>query len=109
MFHMLICFDLKSGVLLDQFCVAVSAFTDHLRGLDLAVGVSPVGRRESDTPLDTDRERAHEYFAIMSFRDRKQSDAAHAYLKSRAEPGLSIHHAVNSKASNPIFICWADI
>ena len=45
----------------------------------------------------------------MSFRDRQQSDLAYQYLKEHIEPGHSIHKAVNSRAANPIFICWSDI
>jgi hypothetical protein len=109
MFHMLVCFDLKPGVVIDEFRDSVSKFTEHLRGLDLAAGVSPIGKRQSDTPLDTDRERSHQYFVTMSFRDRQQSDSAYDYLKEHIEPGHSIHKAVNTRAANPIFICWSDI
>jgi hypothetical protein len=109
MFHMLVCFDLKPGVVIDEFRNSVSRFTEHLRGLDLAAGVSPIGARQSDTPLDTDRERSHQYFVTMSFRDRQQSDLAYQYLKEHIEPGHSIHKAVNSRAANPIFTCWSDI
>lgn len=109
MFHMLVCFNLKPAVGIDQFQGAVSTLTEHLRGLDLAQSVSAIGKRYSDTPLDTDRERNHEYFVTMSFRDREQSDSAFRYLKEHAEPGESIHKAVYSRVANPIFICWNDL
>lgn len=109
MFHMLVCFNLKPGNTIDQFRTAVVTLADHLRAQGLAEAVSRVGRRESDTPLDTDRERAHQYFVTMSFRDRAQSDAAHSYLKQHVDPSESIHHAVYSRAADPIFICWRDI
>jgi len=107
-FHMLVCFDLKPQVSLGEFKDSISKFSKHLEELGLAAGVSPVGKRQSDTPLDTDKERAHQYFATMSFRDRAQANAAYDYLKQHIEPGHGIHRAVNSKAANPIFICWAD-
>jgi hypothetical protein len=109
MFHMQVCFNLKPGVTIDQFRGAITGLTEHLRGLDLVLNVSSIGRRQSDTPLDTDRERTHQYIVTMSFRDRHQSDAAHRYLKAHAEPGESIHKAVYSRAANPIFTCWNDI
>jgi hypothetical protein len=108
MFHMLVCFNLKPGNTIDQFKTAVVNFTDHLRGLDLAQEVSSVGVRESNTPLDTDKERAHQYFVTTSFRDREQSDRVHRYLKQYVEPGESIHREVYSRAADPIFICWRD-
>ena len=109
MFHMLVCFDLKPGVSVVQFRSAIVTFAEHLRGLDLAQSVSQIGKRQSDTPLDTDCQRAHEYFVAMSFRDRNQSDAAYKYLKAHAEPGESIHKAVYSQVANPVFTCWSDI
>jgi hypothetical protein len=109
MFHMLVCFNLKPGNTIEQFSSALVNFADHLRGIDLAQTVGPVGLRQSDTPLDTDRERAHKYFVIMSFRDRQQSDDAYKYLKQHADPGESIHREVYSRASEPIFICWQDM
>jgi hypothetical protein len=108
MFHMLVCFDLKPGVSLGEFKASLSSFSEHLCDADLAAGVGPLGQRQSDTPLDTDREREHQHFALMSFRDRAQADAAYQYLKRRKEPGDSLHRAVNSKAANPVFICWVD-
>jgi hypothetical protein len=109
MFHMLVCFNLKPEVEIDQFQRAISTLTEHLHGLDLAQGVSAIGKRQSDTPLDTDRERSHEYFVTVSFRDRDQSDSAYRYLKAHAEPGESIHKAVYSRVANPVFICWNDL
>jgi hypothetical protein len=109
MFHMLVCFDLKPGVAIEQFRDGIAAFTDHLRSRDMAVAISPIGKRVADTPLDTDKERAHQYFVTMSFRDRSQSEKALDYLKQHVDPGESFHHAVYSRALNPIFICWSDI
>jgi hypothetical protein len=106
---MLVCFNLKPGNTIDQFKTAVSNFTDHLHGLDLAQSVSPIGVRESNTPLDTDKERGHRYFVTMNFGDREQSDRAYKYLKQHVDPGESIHREVFSRAADPIFICWRDL
>lgn len=109
MFHMLSCFNLKPGEKVETFCRAYEDFTACMKSLDLAIGSSPVGRRQSDTPMDTDEERDHKYFAIMSFRDRAQVDAAYAYIMRHVEPGESSHNAVYSRVDNPVFICWQDL
>ena len=80
MFHMLCCFNLKPEVRLETFRKAFAEFTLHLQKQDLVESSSPVGIRQSDTILDTDGERDHQYFSIMSFRDRSQADAAVNYI-----------------------------
>ncbi len=109
MFHMLTCFNLRPGIELGVFGKALADYTAHLQELDLVEINSPIGQRQSDTILDTDGERHHQYFTTMSFRDRAQADAAVDYIKARTEPGHSIHHAVYSKVQDQIFICWQDI
>ncbi len=109
MFHMLTCFDLKPDIEIGTFGEALAGYTVHLQELDLVASNGPIGRRQSDTILDTDGERHHQYFVTMSFRDRAQADAAVDYIKAHAEPGHSIHHAVYSKVQNQIFICWQDM
>ena len=59
--------------------------------------------------MDTDDERDHEYFFIMSFRDREQCDQAVELIKSFEEPDTSIHKAVYANISDAVFICWEDI
>ncbi len=109
MFHMLTCFDMKPGFELEGFRQSLSKYTDHMRGLDLVVDYEPIGRRQSDTIMDTDAERNHQYFMLMHFRDREQSDRAVDYIKSRQEPGATIHREVYSKVKNQVFICWQDV
>jgi hypothetical protein len=109
MFHMLTCFDLKSDVQIGAFRTAYSDFVEYLRGIGLVERSGPIGRRQSDTKMDTDGERDHEYFVIMTFRDRAQVDAAYGYLVPHEEPAESAHKAVYSKVQNQIFICWQDM
>ncbi len=109
MFHMLTCFNLKPGVEIGAFGEALADYTVHLQELDLVASNGPVGQRQSDTILDTDGERHHQYFTTMSFRGRAQADAAVDYIKAHTEPGRSIHQAVYSKVQDPIFICWQDM
>ncbi|MDH3474208.1 MAG: hypothetical protein OEM59_11000 [Rhodospirillales bacterium] len=109
MFHMLSCFDLKPGEDIGVFRRAYADFVAYMKSADLVEDSGPIGRRQSDTPMDTDSERGHEYFVIMSFRDRKQVDAAYAYIRQHVEPGESAHNQVYGKVENPVFICWQDL
>ena len=109
MFHMLTCFDLKPGIGIEDFRAAYLNFVEYMRGIDLVECTGPIGRRQRDTRMDTDGERDHEYFVIMSFRDRAQVDAAYAYLVPHDEPTESGHEAIHSKIQNQIFICWQDM
>jgi len=109
MFHMLSCFDLKPGGNIRAFRSAYADFVADMKSLGLVEDCGPVGRRQSDTPMDTDDERDHEYFAIMSFRDRAQVDAAYSYIMKHVEPGEASHNGVYEKVKNPVFICWQDL
>jgi hypothetical protein len=73
MFHMLTCFDLKPGIEIGAFRAAYLGFVEYMRSIDLVECTGPIGQRQRDTRMDTDGERDHEYFVIMSFRDRARS------------------------------------
>ena len=109
MFHMLTCFNLKPEITIDDFRQAIANFTAHLVNNDLVQSTGPIGRRQRHPVMDTDSERDHEYYFIMSFRDRAQCDRAVAYILPHEEPGESIHEAVYSSVKKPIFICWEDL
>ena len=109
MFHMLTCFNLKPEVTIREFSQAIADLTKHLKEREFVHSTGPIGRRQSDTILDTDSERDHEYFFIMSFRDRAQCDRSVEYFLPHEEPGESIHNAVLSKVKDPIFTCWEDL
>jgi hypothetical protein len=106
---MLTCFDLKPGIEIGAFRAAYLDFVEHMRSIDLVECTGPIGQRQNDTKMDSDAERDHEYFVIMSFRDRAQVDAAYAQLVPHEEPAESAHSAVYSKVQNQIFICWQDM
>ena len=106
---MLTCFNLKPEISLDEFRQVLADFTSHMSEIDLVHSTGPIGRRQRDTIMDTDSERDHEYFFIMSFRDRAQCDQAVEYILPHKEPAESIHEAVNSRVKDPIFICWEDV
>ena len=109
MFHMLTCFDLKPGIDIGMFRTAYMEFVAHMRGIGLVEGTGQIGIRQSDTRMDSDGERDHQYFVIMTFCDRAQVDAAYAKLIPHEEPEESVHREVYSKVRNQIFICWEDI
>lgn len=109
MFHMLSCFDLKSGVTIDEFRESLDELTKHLKDIELIHSTGPVGRRQRHPIMDTDSERDHEFFFIMSFSDRDQCDRAVDYFLPGEAPVDSIHRAVHAKVKDPVFICWEDL
>jgi len=109
MFHMLTCFNLKPEFQIDEFRKAASDFTTHMKDRQLVHSMGSIGRRQRDTILDTDDERDQEYFFIMSFQDRAQSERAVELIQSGEEPWASTHNDVNSMITDHIFICWEDL
>ncbi len=109
MFHMLSCFDLEPGDDLDSFRRAYENFVEEMKKIDLVESSGPVGRRQQDTPMDTDAERDHQYFTVMSFRDRAQVDAAYDHILQHQGPSDAAHDAVHPRVVNPVFICWQDL
>ena len=109
MFHMLTCFNLKKEYSIGEFSQSLVEFSAHLQQTGLLHSTGPVGRRQRHTIMDTDSERDHEYFFIMSFQDRAQCDRAVEYILPHKEPGDSIHNATLEKVKDPVFICWEDI
>ena len=109
MFHMLTTFDLKPGLSIDQFRQSLDKFTAHLREADLVQSTGPIGKRQRHEIMDTDSERNHEYYFIMSFQDRDQRDRAVEQVLRHEEPSESFHSAVYLSVHDPIFTCWADL
>jgi hypothetical protein len=109
MFHMLSCFNLKPGITVGAFEQSLTEWDEYLRSIDLAHCAGPIGRRDRHPIMDTDNERDHEYFMIMTFRDRTQCDQSVEHVKCGEEPGNTLHHAVWQKVIDPVFICWEDI
>lgn len=109
MFHMLSCFNLREGVTAEALGSALDTFAAVMTDMQLLVSVSPIGRRDSDTEMDTDEERAHEYFYIMSFEDKEQCDNAYDFIDNPTQEALVAHTAVVSKIQDNIHICWEDV
>ena len=109
MFHMLTCFNLQPGRKISEFQQAITDFSTHMHALDLLHSLSPVGLRQTDTIMDTDTERDHQYFFTMSFRDREQCDHAVAHIYPHEAPTDHLHTAVYAGIKDQVFICWEDI
>ena len=109
MFHMLSCFNLQPGESIRTFQANYQNFVEEMRAIDLVESTSSIGRRQDDTPMDTDDERNHEFFVVMSFRDRAQVDAAYAHIEQHFGPSDAAHDQVYTKVLNPVFICWQDL
>ena len=109
MFHMLSCFNLKPGVSIDEFRDSVAEMTAVLQSEDLLHATGPIGRRQRHPVMDTDTERDHEYYFIMTFADGAQCDRAVAHVYRQEEPADSIHRSVFGAVDNPVFICWEDV
>lgn len=108
-FHMLSCFDLKPGENIETFREAYLAFVEEMKNIGLLEASGPIGRRQSDSPMDTDDQRQHQYFAIMSFRDRAQVDAAYAHIMKHEGASDKAHDRVYGRVLDPVFICWQDL
>ena len=108
MFHMLSCFDLKTGVTIEEFSDALMRFTLLMEEIEGIESIGALGKRQRHPIMDTDSERDQEYFFITSFRDREQCDRSVEHIMSQSEPGDTIHKAMNSKITNAVFICWED-
>jgi len=106
---MLSCFNLKPGEDIDSFRSAYETFVDEMKTIGLVVSSGPIGRRQSDTPMDTDDARDHEYFAVLTFRDRAQVDAAYARIMRHNGPEDTAHDSVYTRVLQPVFICWQDL
>ncbi|MEM7359908.1 MAG: hypothetical protein AAF431_12480 [Pseudomonadota bacterium] len=109
MFHMLSCFDLRPGVSLAECQKSFLQYGEYMVDLGLVDSSDPIGQRDTDTILDTDEGRTQQYFQLMHFTDKDQSERAVAYIKSMQEPGKSIHQQLYAKLENMVFVCWADI
>lgn len=109
MFHMLSCFTLSGERDVARFSAALDQLTRHLLARGLVGAVGPLGERRRHPVLDTDSERAHSHYLLLSFNDRGQADRAVAEIQQALEPGATLHHAVQELVSEPVFFCWEDL
>ncbi len=108
MIHMISSFDLDADENFEAFRAAYDAFISDLTAAGVIADAGPVGRRVEDTPMDTDSERTQKFVSIISFRDRKQLDAAYADIAAGALPEFHSHASVVERVRNSVFLCWED-
>ncbi len=110
MIHMLSKFDLRADIDFDEFEQDYLRFVDTIRNSDFIKSADPIGRRIKDTPMDTAGDEEPEFYSIMSFKDRKQLDAAYEYLLNPAVPGNDkiAHQKIHKAVINSVFTCWQD-
>jgi len=77
-------------------------------GKDMLQETGPVGRRYRHPIMDTDTDNDHEFFFVMSFRDREQCEIAVKYIQQPSLEDTEIHKQVYSKVADPVFSCWDD-
>ncbi|MEL7254982.1 MAG: DUF6614 family protein [Pseudomonadota bacterium] len=106
--HLLSTFDLRPGQDEASFTEAYRVFVQELYDADLIIDARPMGRRVSDTPMDTDEDRNHQFFTILTFRDRAHMDAAYAHIEARMRAVTGEHAAMYARTANQIFTCWQD-
>ncbi len=109
MFHMLSCFNLNPGEDIENFRRAYASFVEEMKKIGLVESSGAIGRRQSDTPMDTDHARDHDYLVVMSFRDRAQVDAAYDHIMQHRGPSDAAHDRVYTRVADPVFICWQDL
>ena len=108
MLHMLSFFDLAEGVDLAAFEASLAPFSEHMIDAGLMHSRGAVGRRWTDTEMDTDAGRGQQWFFVSTFVDKAQCDRAYAYVADATEPCASLHRAVRAKMVNGVFSCWED-
>ena len=108
MLYMLSSFDLKSGEKFTIFSRDYDAFLTNLIEADIIVGAGPMGKRVTDTPMDTEIAHTQMYYSVMYFRDRAQLDAAYAHIEARGQPGTATHIKMYRRLTNTSFLCWED-
>lgn len=106
--HMLSAFNLRRGHDVDEFAEVYASFVEELYEADLIIDAQPMGRRVSDTPMDTDEDRTHQFFTILTFRNRAHLDKAYAHIEDRMRTVTSEHLDMYSRTSDAIFTCWQD-
>jgi hypothetical protein len=95
-------FNLPPGTGLPGFSERYARFVAALRDEDLLVASSGVGRRVTDTPMDTDSGNPRCHATLITFRDRTQLDAAYARLTR----DTAAHHGVQALVAAGLFSCW---
>ncbi|MEM8497558.1 MAG: hypothetical protein AAF542_06010 [Pseudomonadota bacterium] len=109
MFVMLSSFNLREGETPESCQAAIQEFAMHMQQQKMLVSVGPLGKRVSNTPMDTDDNSQLNYYFLSYFESREQSDQAYALIEQGVEPSVSIHRAMINKVRDAVFTCWNEI
>ena len=101
-------FDLAGDACISEFRHALDNFSSLMLSKDLLLKTGPVLERCKHPIMDTDVQRTHGYFFVMSFRDREQCDAAVQHIQSADPRSDPVHRAIYQNIVDPIFSCWVD-
>ncbi len=101
-------FDLSPDVKIDDYRTTLKQFSALMIANGLIVQTGPVMERCRHPIMDTDEQRSHQYFFVMSFTDRDQCDAAVQHIQAAQPDSDPVHRAVYIDIINPIFSCWVD-
>lgn len=108
MLHMHTSFDLAQGTSIEEFGSSLDVFSEMMIAKGLVVETGPIAKRCKHPIMDTDDKRSHQYFFVMSFRDREQCDAAVSHIQEFAADSDPVHRAVYANIVDPLFSCWID-
>lgn len=101
-------FDLAEGTSLAQYRAALAEFTAVMKSRNLLVDTGPILERCRHPIMDTDDERGHQYFYVITFSDLEQCNAAVKHIRA-ADPSTDpAHRAIYGNIIGPIFSCWVD-
>ena len=106
MLHMHTSFDLAQGIGIEEFGSSLDVFSEMMIAKGLVVETGPIAKRCKHPIMDTDEQRNHQYFFVMSFADRAQCDAAVEHIQSADSKSDPVHKAVYKNIVDPIFTCW---
>ena len=108
MLHRHTSFDLRPAVDIDDYRKVLAQFAAAMQAKDLVVDTGPVMERCHHPVMDTDEDRGHKYFFVMTFTDRQQCDEAVRHIQSADPTSDPVHRAVYKDIIQPIFSCWVD-
>ena len=108
MLHLHTSFDLTPDTQISDYKAVLERFSTDMQERGLLHSTGPVLERCKHPIMDTDEERGHRYFFVMSFTDREQCDAAVRHIQSADPDSDPAHRAIYKDIICPIFSCWAD-
>ncbi len=106
MFHLLSSFNLPCTTTEDAFRDRLQAFHELLFARDLILSTGDLCQRVLHPVMDTDENHGQQYSFVMSFRDRKQCDAAVTALYADGAELADCHQRLWGQVEGAVFSCW---